>query len=122
VNVSSVLGHFAMPGKSEYCASKFALHGFSDALRMELAPEGIDVLLVSPTTTATEFFDKAEADASQRPTRGMSPAKVARDTVEALRRGRREVIFSWTAKAAIWGDQIAPGAMSRVLSKYAARK
>ena len=37
---------------SEYCASKFALHGFSDALRAELVPEGIDVLLVSPSTTA----------------------------------------------------------------------
>src|SRR5687768_9295654 len=44
VNVSSVLGHFAMPEKSEYCASKFALHGFSDALRMDLVVDGIDVL------------------------------------------------------------------------------
>jgi short-subunit dehydrogenase len=57
VNVSSVLGHRGIPKKSEYCASKFALHGFSDALRCELAPRGIDVLLVSPSTTATEFFD-----------------------------------------------------------------
>ena len=36
VNIGSVLGHRAVPKKSEYCASKFALHGFSDALRAEL--------------------------------------------------------------------------------------
>ena len=57
VNISSVFGHRAVPRKSEYCASKFALHGFSDALRAELAREGIDVLLVSPSTTQSEFFD-----------------------------------------------------------------
>ena len=45
VNVGSVLGHCAVPDKSEYCASKFALHGFSDALREELSSQGIDVLL-----------------------------------------------------------------------------
>ncbi len=38
-NISSVLGHRAVPNKSEYCASKFALHGWSDALRAELAED-----------------------------------------------------------------------------------
>ena len=56
MNVGSVLGHFAVPGKSEYCASKFALHGLSDALRIELGREGIDVLLVSPSTTEQRVF------------------------------------------------------------------
>jgi NAD(P)-dependent dehydrogenase (short-subunit alcohol dehydrogenase family) len=68
VNVGSVLGHRAVPDKSEYCASKFALHGLSDALRIELGREGIDVLLVSPSTTQSEFFDVAgerEASASR---------------------------------------------------------
>ncbi|MDG2181624.1 MAG: SDR family NAD(P)-dependent oxidoreductase, partial [Mariniblastus sp.] len=45
VNMSSVLAHRATPLKSEYCASKFALHGFSDALRAELANDSIDLLL-----------------------------------------------------------------------------
>ena len=57
VNIGSVLGHWAAPQKSEYCASKFALHGFTDALNCELRPKGIDVLLVTPSTTQTEFFD-----------------------------------------------------------------
>ena len=45
-----------------YCASKFALHGFSDALRAELGRGGVDVLLVSPSTTKSEFFDNALED------------------------------------------------------------
>ncbi|MCA8988639.1 MAG: SDR family NAD(P)-dependent oxidoreductase, partial [Planctomycetaceae bacterium] len=40
VNVASVLGHRAVPDKSEYCAAKFAMHGISDALRVELAQMG----------------------------------------------------------------------------------
>ncbi len=118
VNVSSVLGYFATPNKSEYCASKFALHGFNDALRMELMADGVDVLLVSPSTTSTEFFDKAEADPDQRPRRGMSPKKVARRTVRAIRQGKREVVFSLEANLAVWGDRVMPGPMSRILAKY----
>jgi short-subunit dehydrogenase len=118
LNIGSVLGHFAVPNKSEYCASKFALHGFSDALRLELLPEGIDVLLVSPSTTATEFFDKAEADPARRPRRGMSPAAVARRTVRAIAKGKRELILSPGGKLAVWCDRLLPGLMSRVLSRF----
>ncbi len=118
VNVSSVLGHFAVPNKSEYCASKFALHGFSDALRMELMRDGVDVLVISPSTTATEFFDKAQPDPEQRPRRGMSPVKVARRTVRAIRQGKREVVFSVEGNFAVWADRLAPGLMTRILAKY----
>src|SRR5262249_23083426 len=75
VNVGSVLGHRAVLEKSEYCASKFALHGLSDALRIELARDGIDVLLVSPSTTASEFSEAAAGSASRPQARlgAMSP-------------------------------------------------
>jgi short-subunit dehydrogenase len=117
VNVSSVLGHFGMAGKSEYCASKFALHGFSDSLRMELRKEGIDVLLVSPSTTATEFFDKAESDPRRRPRRGMSPAKVARGTARAMEKGKQEIVFSLAGAAGIWADRLFPRLLSRLLAR-----
>lgn len=121
VNISSVLGHFAMPEKSEYCASKFALHGFSDALRMELRPAGIDVLLVSPSTTATEFFDKAENDPNRRPSRGISPERVARKTIRAIRRGRREIILSAEGKLGVWADRLAPSLTNWLFAKHAMR-
>ena len=58
VNVGSILGHRGVPHNSEYAASKFAVHGFSESVRAEWAALGIDVLVVSPGTTETEFFDK----------------------------------------------------------------
>lgn len=109
VNVGSVLGHRAVPNKSEYCASKFAMHGFSDALRAELAGREIDVLLVSPSTTNSEFFDQLIEDqsASHRQ-RGMSPETVARKAVAAMAAGRHEVILSAGGKALVWLDRLCP--------------
>ena len=113
VNVSSVLGHRAVPLKSEYCASKFALHGLSDALRAELAPRGIDLLLVSPSTTASEFFNVALSSGSARKPKsssfGAMPAQtVARRLVRAIAVGRRETILSAGGKALVWLDRLCP--------------
>ncbi len=91
VNVGSVLGHRAVGLKSEYCASKFALHGFSDALRAELAESKIDVLLVSPSTTDSEFFEAVIEDttgvANRNSGGAMPTAAVARKTIAAMKRG-----------------------------------
>jgi len=110
VNVGSVLGHRAVPEKSEYCASKFALHGLSDALRAELSKGGIDVLLVSPSTTDSEFFDVADGAATQPQGRfGAMPAEVvARRTVAAMAAGRHEIILSASGKLLVWLDRLCP--------------
>ena len=55
VNVASVLGRRAIPGCVEYCASKFAMAGWSEGLRAELARQGMHVLLVCPGGVETEF-------------------------------------------------------------------
>lgn len=124
VNVGSVLGHRAVPKKSEYCASKFALHGFSDALRAELAPQGIDVLLLSPTTTKTEIFDVAmgDSDKSELGWLKMGAYKastVARIAARAIRKGRHEVIISPGGKALVWADRLCPPFMNRMIAKFA---
>jgi len=58
VNVSSVVGLLAVPGQAVYSASKFALEGYSDALRAEVAEHDIDVVLVEPGPTATAFENR----------------------------------------------------------------
>lgn len=55
VNVSSLAGKVSVPLMGAYCASKFALEAFSDALRAELKPSGIRVVLVEPGPVATNF-------------------------------------------------------------------
>ena len=59
VNVSSILGRFALPGTGVYSASKFALEALSDAMRAELAPFGVSVILVEPGVTDTPLYSDA---------------------------------------------------------------
>ncbi|MEM9364900.1 MAG: SDR family NAD(P)-dependent oxidoreductase [Planctomycetota bacterium] len=118
-NIGSVLGHRAVPDKSEYCASKFALHGWNDSLRTELASQGITVTLVSPSTTQSEFFDTlVETDANVRSKSfGQWPAsRVARATLAAIRSRRSEVILSLGGKALVYADRLAPPLVSAVLT------
>jgi short-subunit dehydrogenase len=126
VNVSSVLGHRAVPKKSEYCASKFALHGLSDSLRCELAPRGIDVLLVSPSTTATEFFDSViDGGGSQGKASlpwlnwgQMSSRAVAKRAVRAIRKGRHEIILTPGGKLLVWFDRLMPPIVNRLVARF----
>jgi short-subunit dehydrogenase len=55
VNLSSIAGKFAFPGNGVYAASKYAVEGITDALRLELAPFGIKVVAIRPGPIATEF-------------------------------------------------------------------
>lgn len=57
IQLSSVVGRIAVPGFGVYNASKWALEGISEAMRYELAPSGIDVVLVEPGPFATNFFE-----------------------------------------------------------------
>jgi short-subunit dehydrogenase len=109
-----------VPGCAEYCASKFALRGLSDSLRSELVPLGIDVLVVSPATTETEFFDQA-VDSRERPwwsQHGTSSQNVARQIARAIRKGKRELVVSAGGKALVWASRLVPGLVDRVLARY----
>ena len=86
-NIGSVLGHRAVPDKSEYCASNFAMHGWSDALRAELFSTGIQVTLVSPSTTRSEFFDSLIDTAPNQSSRSLghwSAERVADSTATGI--------------------------------------
>ncbi len=61
VNIGSASGHVAFPGLSVYCASKFAVRAISDALRVELNPFGMNVILVAPGPVESDIWDKVNA-------------------------------------------------------------
>lgn len=120
--VSSVLGHRAVPAKSEYCAAKFALRGWSESLRVELKPKGIDVVSISPSTTDSEFFDSlVETDPAQKSRSiGKQPAeRVAKSVLSALRRRKRDMVLSAGGKALVWLGRLAPNFTDRMLMQYA---
>jgi short-subunit dehydrogenase len=122
VNIGSIIGHRGLPLNSEYSASKFALRGWSEALRAELASQGIDVLLVSPGTTETEFFEHLVAKREKLPwgnAVGIPAAVVAEQTVRALERGRREIFPNWRGRAMVVANRLFPSLVDRAVANLA---
>jgi short-subunit dehydrogenase len=118
VNIGSIIGHRGLPLNSEYAASKFALRGWTESLRAELAPAGVDVLLVSPGTTDTEFFDHLlakRADTPWRAVAGVPAAIVAEQAVRALERGRREIFPNWRGRFLVLANRLAPGLVDSLI-------
>jgi short-subunit dehydrogenase len=112
VNVGSILSHIGIPNASEYCASKFAVRGFTESLRAELLSEGIDVLLVSPATTETEIWDRmieTTGPTAWRAKRGATPQFVARKIAAAMRSGKRELFPGLPPKLVHLGRSLFPG-------------
>lgn len=102
VNIASVLGHQPMPRMTVYSATKAALCSFSSGLRMELRGTGVDVILVCPGSTASEFWTAAgsvDAKATRVAKTQYTPQRVARAVVTSSRRRRAEVVLSAEGKA-----------------------
>jgi short-subunit dehydrogenase len=121
VNVDSVLGHRGAPHNSEYSASKFALRGWSEALRAELSRDAVGVLVVSPGTIDTEFFDHLVEPAQPLPwgkPKGISPEAAARQIVRAIRLRRREIYPNWRGRLLVWLNRLCPGLVDRLMNRY----
>ena len=122
LNIGSVLSHRAVPNKSEYCAAKFAMRGWAESLRVELASQKIEVLMVSPSTTRSEFFEAlVETDTLEKSKSfgSMSPERVAQLAISSLVRSKREMILSLGGKALVWAGRIFPRLTDRLLGRFA---
>jgi uncharacterized protein len=114
VNVSSVAGRVARPRSGAYSASKFALAGWSDALQMEEASNGVHVGLVLPGFIATEGFPQDDIRANPA-TRWMisTPDKVARAILRAGPGGKPEVVVPRGYRIVPFLRVVAPGLVRR---------
>ena len=118
VNVSSIVGRFPQPLGGGYTATKFALQGASGAARAELKRDNIELILVCPGLTETEFSQNsrisvpgAEHRQGERHSlgRGVDPAMVGRRTVKAIRRGEREVYITLFDRFLVLAATLLPG-------------
>ena len=84
INISSVAGRIGFPASPAYISSKFALEGLSESLRLEMAPFGVDVIIIEPGVIKTNFLNpvrlakKSESDTAYRDitTKGVSGVKM----------------------------------------------
>lgn len=90
VLTDSVIGLLAIPGYSLYSASKYALNGFSRAVRYE-KPENMQLTCIYPVATDTEFFSRANKIDFKKPFPVQSPETVAKKAVKGIEKGKRTV-------------------------------
>ena len=115
VAVASLAGLIGVPGRTTYCASKFAQTGFFEALRIELQPEGVNVCIVYPGVVATEIRRKGwnakgetAGTSGLSETNAMSVEECAGLIVSAMRSRKREEVMSLKGKLGRWMKLIAP--------------
>lgn len=116
VNVASVAGSFGLPGIASYCASKYAMLGFSEGLKHELTNTGIGITVVSPIMVRTNFFDHPSFEKIPK----YSPTSLDADTVaKAILRAsnspRLEIIVPAIVRVAVWAKQTFPYFINPIL-------
>ena len=122
LNIGSVLSHRAVPNKSEYCAAKFAMRGWAESLRVELVSKSIEVLMLSPSTTSSEFLEAlvdTQASEKSKSMGSMLPERVAKLAISALVRSKREMVLSLGGKSLVWAGRLFPRLTDRILGKFA---
>lgn len=118
VNVGSTYGSIGYPGYAAYCASKFALRGFSEALRRELADTSVDVLYVAPRATRTSMNSAAAMALNEALKVGMDdPRDVALAVLSAIEAKRSELYLGWPEKLFVRINGMLPGVVDRALRK-----
>jgi short-subunit dehydrogenase len=118
INISSIFGKRGMPYETAYSASKFALAGFSEALRAELMTENIDVSTIYPGAVETEIFETAKNDTGLDVAANLPkfPAKeMARVIVQNARFPQAEVVMAGDAIALNFFNKLAPGLVDLAL-------
>lgn len=122
VNISSLSGKAPLPSHAPYIASKHAVQGFSDSLRMELAKAGVSVTVICPYYVATSLLERMAEKGKPRgpagrvidPDRVMTADRCAQIVLKSAARRKREVLMgpSWLI---VWLRLIAPGLSDKVI-------
>jgi short-subunit dehydrogenase len=121
VNVSSIIGRRGIPGNSEYCASKFAVCGWSESLRTELAGQGVHVLLVCPGRIETEFHQNLIENRLTfrwQKHRQMTADRCAELMLKAMRRRQNELVITAEGKLLLWANRLFPRIVDALLARY----
>ena len=112
VNVSSLMGKVAAPTMATYSATKFAILGFTQALRGELAAHNIRVMALLPSLTDTDMVRELQWFRWVMPT---TPEKVAKALVTGLHNESPEILVGWQSHLAAWCNRIAPMLVEKIL-------
>jgi len=121
VGVSSLAGKNGIPSRSGYAASKHAMTGFFDSLRIELAPYGVSVTMIYPGFVTTEIRQRAFAANGEalgkspvRENEIMTVEECVQLMLKAMVKRKREVVMTLRGQAGLWVKLIAPGLVDQI--------
>jgi short-subunit dehydrogenase len=129
VGLSSVAGYKGLPTRTGYSASKFAMEGFLETLRIENLNTGLHVLIARPGFTATnirntmlnaEGFEQGESHMDEE--RSMTPDQVAKSIFRAVNKRKNYMLLSSTAKLSFWINKFFPLFVDKMIFRHVANE
>ena len=119
VNVASIGASFGVPGVSSYCATKFAMLGFSEGLKHELYGTGVGLTVVSPIMVRTPLFEHPSFTNFSKFSTGVSLSSetVAKTIIKASNSSRLEIVVPSVARVVIWFKQTFPFLINPIVGR-----
>ncbi|MBI5010331.1 MAG: SDR family oxidoreductase, partial [Bacteroidia bacterium] len=115
VGVSSVAGFHGLPGRTGYSASKFAIHGFLETIRIEHLKKGLHVMIIAPGFTTTNIRRRAllangeeQGESPRDEHKLMPPEYVAKWVIKGIKRKKRNKLLTWEARLTALFQRIVP--------------
>ncbi|MBS3030624.1 MAG: SDR family NAD(P)-dependent oxidoreductase [Dolichospermum sp. DET50] len=119
VNVSSLMGKVAAPTMATYSATKFAIVGFTQALRQELAQHNVRVIALLPSLTETDMVRDLQSFRGVIP---MTPEQVAQALVIGIENDTAEILVGWQSHLAVLCQRFAPWLLEIILQLATPKK
>ncbi|RUO46479.1 SDR family oxidoreductase [Pseudidiomarina donghaiensis] len=118
LNMGSVFGSLGYPGQTLYCASKFGLRGFTEALHRELGAHGPKLMYCAPRAISTTFNDGITAELNERlHTHADSPAVVAAHVLRQIETQQTNVVIGWPERLFVWLNGWLPSVVASGMKK-----
>ena len=124
VGISSIAGHKGLPARTAYSASKFAMVGFLEALRIENLKKGLHVLIASPGFTASNIRENAlnssgehQQESPRNEKSMMTSEEVARKIVVAIQQRKNSIVMTTQGKLLVFLNKFLPNIVDRLVFK-----
>ena len=129
VGVTSIAGFHGLPARSGYSASKFAIHGFLETIRIENLKNGVHVLIAAPGFTSSNVRKSAltadgtpQGESPRNEARMMTSEQVARKIANGIRFRRRNIILSLKGKISVLFQRVLPIMLDRLFYNAMAKE
>ncbi len=129
VGVSSIAGFHGLPARTGYSASKFAMHGFLETLRIENLKQGLHVMVIAPGFTASDIRKHAlnekgieQAETPRKEEKMMSPERVAHILIRSIRKKKRNKILTLSGQIIALFQRIFPEQIDAMIYRGMAKE